>query len=842
MGVAWYRFTSTWRRRWTGYLGLVLLIGLIGGVGMASFSAAQRTQSSYPTFLASTNPSALTISIFNSTGGREVTPDLTKEMERLPGVEKVRSLYDPPLLPIAPNGAAELRTLGFVVTLGSTHGELTDQDRLAIVKGRAANPHRANEIVMTAAAARIDHLHVGENFPLGLYGPKQQNEAGLGTPSVKPLRRFRATLVGIGELNTQVVQDGVDRVYGFVFVTPAMLRVVQRAIPGQVAVGYGIQLKPGDHNIKKIETELLDLVPKDYDSAFHVTSQIESQVELAIKPESVALGVFGMIAALACLVLALQAISRLLRAEDEDRQVMRSLGASPLTTVVEGLIGLFIAIVVGAALAVAIAIGLSPLGPIGPIRSVYPDAGFALDATVLWGGLAVLILGLGLCTTALSIRSAPLRLGRIRQRRVRQSSLVRGAQASGLSIAGVVGTHFALEPGRGRTAVPVRSVLVGTVLAVAMVVATLTFSSGLSTLVSHPSLYGWNWNYALNSSEIVPPQALATLDRDSKVKAWTGYNYFDAELDGVTVPFLMSRIHPRVAPPILSGHGLDATDQIVLGSATMALLHKHIGDTVSFSLGSKEDAPAYIPPTKLVIVGTSTLPAIGYSTFVSQHTAMGTGAIVSTGVQPAAFLKSIQSPDPTLNGPEEVFVKLRSGVSPGAGKADMERITAVANKVFAADPHATGDSVDVLGVVRPVQIIDYRGVGSTPIVLAGGLALGAIIALGLTLAASVRRRRRDLALLKALGFGQRQLIAAISWQSTVDAVVGIVFGLPLGIVAGRELWTLFARNINAVPDPTVPVLAVILVGVGTLVFTNLVAVFPGLSAARTSTALVLRAE
>jgi ABC-type lipoprotein release transport system permease subunit len=93
-----------------------------------------------------------------------------------------------------------------------------------------------------------------------------------------------------------------------------------------------------------------------------------------------------------------------------------------------------------------------------------------------------------------------------------------------------------------------------------------------------------------------------------------------------------------------------------------------------------------------------------------------------------------------------------------------------------------------------------------------------------------------------LGFTQRQLVASIVWQASVDAVVGIVFGIPIGIIAGRELWTLFARNINAVPDPTIPVLAIVLVGVGTLVFTNLVAILPGRSAARTSTALVLRAE
>jgi ABC-type antimicrobial peptide transport system permease subunit len=138
--------------------------------------------------------------------------------------------------------------------------------------------------------------------------------------------------------------------------------------------------------------------------------------------------------------------------------------------------------------------------------------------------------------------------------------------------------------------------------------------------------------------------------------------------------------------------------------------------------------------------------------------------------------------------------------------------------------------------------VNYRSVGSTPIILAVGLALGAIVALGFTLMASVRRRRRDLALLKTFGFTRRQLTAAISWQATANAVVGVVLGVPLGIFVGRELWTLFARNINAVPDATVPIPAVILVGIGTLVFINMVAVLPGLSAARTPTAMALRSE
>jgi ABC-type antimicrobial peptide transport system permease subunit len=172
----------------------------------------------------------------------------------------------------------------------------------------------------------------------------------------------------------------------------------------------------------------------------------------------------------------------------------------------------------------------------------------------------------------------------------------------------------------------------------------------------------------------------------------------------------------------------------------------------------------------------------------------------------------------------------------------MQRIALAANKVLAADPRAVGNDVNVLGALRPAQIVNYRTVGSTPVILAVGLAAGAIIALGLTLAASVRRRRRDLALLKMLGFTRRQLATAVAWQATVIAVTGITLGIPLGIVIGRQLWILFARNINAVPDPVVPVLSVLLVAIGALVFANLDAALPGLDAARTPAALALRAE
>jgi hypothetical protein len=57
--VARYRFRPTFRRQWAGLLSLALLIGLVGGLALGALAGARRTQSSFPAYLASTNPSDL---------------------------------------------------------------------------------------------------------------------------------------------------------------------------------------------------------------------------------------------------------------------------------------------------------------------------------------------------------------------------------------------------------------------------------------------------------------------------------------------------------------------------------------------------------------------------------------------------------------------------------------------------------------------------------------------------------------------------------------------------------------------------------------------------------------
>ncbi|MFZ0249652.1 MAG: FtsX-like permease family protein, partial [Acidimicrobiales bacterium] len=426
--------------------------------------------------------------------------------------------------------------------------------------------------------------------------------------------------------------------------------------------------------------------------------------------------------------------------------------------------------------------------------------------------------------------------------------VVASAARAGLSAPGVVGVRMALEPGEGRAAVPVRSALLGSVLAVALVVTTLTFGDSLHTLVSNPPLYGWNWTYTLNpvgsGGGEVPQVALALLKHDKDVAAYSGASYNDLEVDGQEVPFLLENVGAPVTPPVLTGHVFQRGNEVVLGAATMAQLHKRLGQTVTISFGTPADAPVDIPPTRLRIVGTATFPAVGFASTVSDHTSMGTGVLIPFQALPKPFVAVIDSgPDPALVGPNLVLVRTRTGVPPAAALAGLQRIVAAADRAFATAPGGSaGNAIVVQGVQRPAEIANYKTIGLTPAILVTGLVLGAIAALALTLVASVRQRRRDLALLKTIGFVRRQLAAAVAWQATTAAAVGIVVGIPLGIVIGRWLWDLFAEQINAVPYPTVSVSSVVLVAVGTVLLANVVATFPARTAARTPTAIMLRAE
>jgi hypothetical protein len=216
LAVAWYRFRATFGRRSVGLLSIVVLVAMLGGVAMASIAAARRTQASYSTFLSSTNPSDLTMSVYSNAVGA-AGPSLLGEIGRIRDVRHVESLVAPTVVPLTSSGAPRLDTANLVVNVGSLDGMTLNQDRLAVIKGRLADPRRPDEVVMTAGAARLLDVHVGELVPLGFYLPSQMNDPGFGTSKVAPRLRVDARLVGIVILNNEVLQDDVDQAFGFTF-------------------------------------------------------------------------------------------------------------------------------------------------------------------------------------------------------------------------------------------------------------------------------------------------------------------------------------------------------------------------------------------------------------------------------------------------------------------------------------------------------------------------------------------------------------------------------------------------------------------------------------------------
>ena len=839
--VSWYHFRAGFHQRWSGYLTVILLIGLVGGVAMAAVAAARRTQSAFPAYLATSRASDLQFQSYSPQSVASLEY-LTKDLKHLPQVTRVAIAPTLLVTPLGANGKALPNDVNSdeITTIGSVDGEYFTQDRVAVTAGRMANPKSTHEMVATAETAKLAGWHLGETVKMGDFTVAQIN-SGVDPATAKPALTFSAKLVGLVAFSTQIASDDIDRnATTYQLLTPAL---TQKLHAGATYPNYGLRLRSGSSAVAAVEREIIRFVPKGSPYAFLVTSVTEGRVERSSKPEAIALGVFGAIAALAALLIAGQTISRALWADRDDLDILRALGADPLTMTWDAVFGLLGAVVLGATLAVVLAVAFSPLAPLGPARQVDRTPGFAFDWTVLGVGFAILAVGLSTLTVALAYRRATRRRIGQRSEPVQQGSVVVNAAACyGLPAPAVAGLRFSLEAGHGRSAVPVRSVLVGSILAISVVVATVTFASGLRTLVSHPALYGWNWNFAIQpeGGDNVPPVVGHLLDHDPDVASWTGFNYGDVQIDGQTVPELDGDTHAVLGPPIVSGHGIEAKNQIVLGAATLAALHKRIGQSVVLSYASPEDAPIYQPPTHLVIVGTATMPAIG--TAGTLHPSMGTGALFSTAIYVPALARAIVNADPNLNGPAIDVVRTRSGVSPTAALASLHRIADAADKSLAKDPQAYGDSVVVLGVQRPAEIVNYQSTGASPGILAAGLAVGAVVALGLTLGASVRRRRRDIALLKTLGFTRRQLAVAVSWQSSVAAIVGIIVGVPVGIVVGRWLWDLFARDIYAVPLPTVPALEIVLVALGALVLANIVAAIPGQMAARTPTAVVLRAE
>jgi FtsX-like permease family len=832
--VAAYRFRATFPRRWGGYLTVVVLIALLGGVALGALAGARRTQSSYSDFLASTNPSDLGVftGFANPALGSSLgySPTAAVRLLRAPGVRSQESVvgFDGNIAFVS--GVHERVGPGAKPPSleGALGGEYTTQDRAYLVSGRLAVPSDPGEAIMNAQAARELGVHVGSVIRFGLNSDAQEVEmdSPTGPNSLPAARVATVRLVGLVVFPRDVDDDDYDALGSAeVLLTPALTRQLATCC---AYYSYSeMKLAGGASRVGAVEAELNRSVAKRQGvGGFRTNAPAIAAANRAIEPVSVALAVFGGLAGLALLVVVLQVIGRQLRAHGSESATLRALGATPGMTTTESLLGLILGVALGCVAAGGVAIAFSLLFPLGPVRAVTPTSA-SLDWTVLGPGMGAMfvIVACGSLLMAYG-ESQTLARGPLERRFRRPSAATAAAAASGLPASAVTGVRFALEPGDRRDPVPVRSALFGAALAVVVVVGAVVFGSSLNNLVTHPPLYGWNWDYALvsgfSADEDLPgSQASQLLAHDRHVAAASGVYFTDVLINGQDFPVIGASPGARVNPPLLNGHGLLARNQIVLGAETMSMLNEHIGGTVR--VGGREGTRS----VSLTVVGTATLPAL-------VGPGMGIGAILDYHLIPPAVRNTQGSAVP---GPNAYLI--RTTDHSVAALRSLERIVHTINLPSSPSPGSAGG---VITVLRPEEIVDSHSIEAIPAILGGTLAAGAALALGITLAASVRRRRRDFAVLKTLGLSGRQLAAVVAWQSSVTVVLGAVIGVPLGLVLGHILWSAFAEAIHAVPTTTVPAPTVAATAVGAVVLANIVAAVPARLAAHTRTAVLLRSE
>lgn len=471
----------------------------------------------------------------------------------------------------------------------------------------------------------------------------------------------------------------------------------------------------------------------------------------------------------------------------------------------------------GVALAALGAALASPLLPFGVARRAEPDPGLRLDWEVLGLG--------GLTVVAVVVLVALLTAIRVTGPRANSTGIAPGTRGFAVPAAMLrrlpasmsIGSRMAFEPGRGRTAVPVRSALVGAAFGALGVVAALTFASSLHHLVTTPAQYGWTWDVEFEDAAVwqngsrVCRNVETQLVRAPSVAAVAAVCDLNIEVDGHPVTgYGFAPLRGTSEPAVVAGRAPRDSREIALGTSTLETLGKTIGDRVRVS--------GEAGVLRYRIVGRVVLPlqAVSADPQPLADGATFTGEGLSRLDEPAG------------NGNTNLIVRF-------APEVDHE----VATEKIAS---LSGINVVNRRPALPVEIDRLRQLDWLPIVLAAFVGLLAVVAVGHALVTAVRRRRSDLAVLKTLGFNRRQVRATVAWQATALTVVGLVIGIPPGLVAGRIVWGLVADGLGVATSATVPILGVLAIVVGGIAVANLTAAIPARTAARTPPAVVLRSE
>jgi putative ABC transport system permease protein len=667
-----------------------------------------------------------------------------------------------------------------------------------LLAGRLPDPGRPDEADVSFTVAQAEHVAVGDRLCTRLLGASRE-----------PVP-FCFRIVGVdaapGEFPPQ---------YGYgsniVWATPAFTRAVGTRLT--VALVDAVRLRRGAADLPAVEKEARRPATGTVLVAYPFGPQA-ANTEHSIHLQVIALWLLAGVLAVVGLLIFGQLMSRLTAIESADFGIVRALGMTSTQLTVAGLARAAMIGGVGAVLAAFGAAAASPLFPVGLAGVAEPAPGFRIDWVALVLGMAGIAAAVLACAAWPAVRAAsrPRTQATFRARRPPAlGALVRPVTAA-------TGTRLVLHRGAGRTALPVRASIVAAAVGVGGLSAALVFAASLGHLLATPALYGVTWDamvaYPQSGGSLQP--ALPAVTSDTLVAHWAG-EYGDVPLvvDGVQVGGITTGPGPdgSLAAVAVDGTPPLRDDEIVLGRRTLAAIGRDIGQTVRVSLTGTRVRVV------MRIVGTAVFPPID-DTLV-----LGTGAELTVG-----GLHRLAPPGFTLPPFDGVLVSFRSGASV------PQALDQLAARVDRAGPFV------VTAPSTPGDLVNFGQLQDLPLVL--GLSLGALALLTIAhlLFTSVRRRRRDLMVLRAIGFTGGQVRATVCWMSVTLMALGLAAGVPVGLFFGRLAWRFFAVQLGIAPVVVAPVIPFAILVVAGLALAVAVTAGPAVAASRSCPASVLRAE
>jgi ABC-type lipoprotein release transport system permease subunit len=784
------------RSRIRSWLALALLAGLGGGLVITAAAGARRTETAVPRSAAASHFSDVSVSQFGYSNLR------FEEVRRLPEVAyayRSDNFYFTGKTDSGRN--LDVGKSGLFATPDPSVG--TSRDAPRILHGRRADPNRLDEAVADEEAARMLGLRVGSTFSAN-FASNDQLQAFLaynGDPSKFAVKGPRSSFKVVG---ITAAFSTTSSNYPEVQLTSAFYRA--QAVGLAKSPMFGVYLERGNRALPRFETGV-EALARGARVGFSTKGQYVSEVQRGVHLQAAALWVLAALAAVVALLVLGQALVRLTFLESRDYPTLSALGMTKRELFRLSLVRATAIGVAAGVIAAGLAILLSPLTPVGSVaRKAEPHPGLSVDVLIVGGGALItmlLVIAVAAIPAWRALRFADSDEGEA-ARVGRPSPLADRLTRAGFPLTAVSGVRMALQSGRGHTAVPVRTTIVGVSVAIAAVATALSFSASLDRLVHTPRLYGQNWDAQVGDgySPDIAREAYPLLRKDRFIGAFAGGTINEVSVAGQRVGVIaLEQVQGSINPSVIEGRVPTTPAEILLAEKTLNKAGAGVGDFVTLRVGKRS--------TRARVVGKGVT-----SDVEGAHSLLGSGAVLTLD----GYRRLVP------NAPRNYFfIRFAAGADRQAALASLQGASALTGK-------------------EPVDLANFNRVDSMPSIIGGLLGVVAIATLVHTLMTSIRRRRRDLAILKTLGFERRQVWRTVAWQATTIVVVALAIGLPLGIAGGRWAWTIFADELGIVPEPVIPVVPILLVIPAAILAANMTAALPARLAGRTRPALVLRAE